>query len=96
MNLDRTSETKKTWLLGDNTILWLPRYSFGFGNEYKSKYVQKNLCKELVQIQPNSDSIRRMTSLRLTLMTNLLVIREKLDQFETMVEEAQQDPGRVA
>ena len=49
-----------------------------------------------MQVKPNSDSIRRMASLRLTLLTNSLVTQEKLDESETMVEEAQQDPGRVA
>ena len=65
------------------------------------KFTQIKICSEislqgLVQIPPNYVSIRRMTSLRLTFLTNSLVTREKLDQFETMVGEAQQDPGRVA
>ena len=54
------------------------------------------LCKKLVQIRPHPVLIQRMASLRLTFLTNSLVTREKLDLFEMIVKEAQQDPGRVA
>ena len=63
---------------------------------YGELSVSKYLCKKLVQIRPHPVLIQRMASLRLAFLTNSLVTREKLDQFETIVEEAQQDPGRVA